>query len=80
MPTSGVARRRAKAIARRRWVHDLDSLKALVNGRLPLFWSALTVCPCGFTTWLQPEATPEEHDDFRQSVADHADYCDGGLS
>ena len=77
MPTSGVARRRAKAVARRRWVHEADTKFALVNDRLPLYWSALDLCPCGRVSWLGPDASDEEQERFYEESESHAAYCGG---
>jgi hypothetical protein len=76
IPTRGVARRRAKAIARRRWVHELDTLAALAAERLPLYWSRLDMCSCGRTSWLGPDASDAERDEFDQDSAEHAAYCE----
>lgn len=77
---SGSARRRAKAIARRRWVIELDSIQALIQDRLPQYWTALDTCPCGRTAWLLEGASDEERDQFYRDSEDHMAYCEAGAA
>ena len=72
---SGSARRRAKSIARRQWIIDMDARHAVIDGRLPHYWSALGQCPCGRVAWLLEGASDEERDEFYQASEDHAAYC-----
>lgn len=79
IPTSGPARRRAKAIANRRRVHAADNNRRVASGLLPLHWSALDACPCGRVAWLEEGATDQDRDDFYRDSDDHNSYCDGGV-
>lgn len=76
IPTSGPTRRRAKAIARRQWVVDMDARHALRQDRLPHYWQALDSCPCGRVAWLLDGATDEERAEFYRDSEDHAAYCE----
>lgn len=80
IPTSGCARRRAKAIARRRRVHAMENNLAVAAGRLPVHWVCLDTCPCGRVSWLEEGATNDEYDDFYRDSEDHAAYCEGGVA
>jgi hypothetical protein len=76
MPTSGSARRRAKAASNRAKGYDLESLWALINGRIPPHCIAASVCGCGYRAWLMPGASDEERAAFDEDTAGHADYCE----
>lgn len=78
IPTSGCARRRAKAIRNRRHVHAQENDRLVATGRLPRHWVALDSCPCGRISWLEEGATDEDRDAFYRGTDDHAAYCDGG--
>ncbi|MGZ4521034.1 MAG: hypothetical protein ACXVGA_06775 [Mycobacteriaceae bacterium] len=77
IPTSGVARRRAKAIARRRHVRAQENDRLVAAGHLPLHWTSLDTCPCGRVSWLEEGATDEDRDAFYEDSAVHDSYCDG---
>lgn len=78
IPTSGPARRRAKAVRNRRHVHAQENDRAVAAGGLPVHWTALDTCPCGRVSWLEEGATDEDRDAFNESAADHASYCEVG--
>lgn len=78
IPTSGTARRRAKAIRNRRSVNALENNLAVAAGRLPVHWAALDTCPCGRVSWLEDGATDEDRDNFYRDSDEHSSYCDGG--
>ena len=78
IPTSGPARRRAKAVRNRRHVHAQENDRAVAAGGLPVHWTALDTCPCGRISWLEEGATDEDHAAFNESAADHASYCEVG--
>lgn len=80
IPTSGCARRRAKAVARRRHVHAIENDRRVAAGGLPLHWTSLDTCPCGRVSWLEEGATDEDRDAFYRDSEDHAAYCDGGAA
>lgn len=75
IPTRGVARRRAKAIARRTRVHQIENDVAVAAGRLPPHWTSLDTCPCGRVSWLEDDATDEDRDAFYRDSENHASYC-----
>lgn len=77
IPTHGCARRRAKAVARRRHVHAIENNLLVAAGHLPRHGAALSVCPCGRVSWLEEGATAEDHEAFTQDNDDHAAYCEG---
>lgn len=79
IPTSGTARRRSKAIARRRHVHAQENDRLVAAGGLPHYWAALDACPCGRVSWLEDGASDEEFDAFYLATEDHAAYCPSGL-
>lgn len=78
IPTSGVARRRTKAVARHRHVHAQENDRRVAAGGLPVHWVALDTCPCGRVSWLEEGATAEDRDTFYRDSEDHSSYCDGG--
>lgn len=78
IPTSGTARRRAKAVRNRRHIHAQENNLRVAAGRLPLHWTSLDTCPCGRVSWLEEGATDDDHDAFCQSSDEHSAYCDGG--
>lgn len=78
IPTSGCARRRAKAIRNRRREHAHDNNRLVATGHLPRHWTALDTCPCGHLAWLEEGATAEDREHFDRDRADHDAYCDGG--
>lgn len=80
IPTSGPARRRAKAIRNRRHVRAQENDRLVAAGRLPRHWTSLDTCPCGRVAWLEDGATDEERADFYRDSEDHAAYCDGGVA
>lgn len=80
IPTSGPARRRAKAIRNRRRVHAQENNLRVAAGRLPLHWTSLDTCPCGRVSWLEEGATDEDRESFYRDSEDHAAYCDGGAA
>lgn len=75
VPTSGSGRRRAKAIARRGYLHELDVRWAFRLDRLPRHAVAASVCSCGRMSWLMPGASDEDREAFDRDNADHADMC-----
>lgn len=78
IPTTGPARRRAKAIRNRRAVHAAENDRAVAAGRYPIHWTALDTCPCGRIAWLEVGATDEDRAAFYEESNDHSAYCDGG--
>jgi hypothetical protein len=76
MPTSGSARRRAKAARNRAKGYDLEATWALLNDRIPPHCIVASICPCGWRSFLMPGATDEDHEAFDRDSADHADYCE----
>ena len=80
IPTSGVARRRAKAVRNRRRVHAQENNRLVAAGHLPAHWIALDTCPCGRVAWLEEGATDEDYEAYYREADDHAAYCDGGAS
>lgn len=73
IPTSGVTRRRAKAVTRRGYLYEMDVRWAFRLGRLPLHVEAASICTCGRLSWLMPGATADEHEAFARDNEDH-DY------
>lgn len=73
---SGSARRRAKAIARRSWVVDMDVRQAVEQDRIPRSAIAVSRCSCGRTSWLLSGATDEERASFDRDSDDHGDSCE----
>ena len=67
------ARRRAKAIVRREWLHDLDVRWAFRLDRIPTYAESVSMCSCGRTSWLMPGAAAEDREAFERENADH-DY------
>lgn len=76
IPTSGCARRRAKAIARRRFVHARENDRLVAAGHLPAHFVRLSTCPCGYISWLEEGADSEAQEDFERHSEDHMSYCD----
>lgn len=75
MPTSGSARRKAKAQRNLGRSYELESIAALIHGGIPAHAAVGTVCSCGFRQWLMPGYTAEEREDFDRVNADHGDSC-----
>lgn len=63
------ARRRAKKLARRRWVDEFTSRWAEHNA------VATYQCPCGYRAWLARDATAEDRAEYDQWCNDHDTYC-----
>lgn len=63
------AKRRAKAVARRRWIHQLSSRWAEHNA------VSFYLCPCGFRSWLGRDASSEDREQYDQGCNDHDAYC-----
>lgn len=80
IPKSGVRRRRAKAIARRGYLHEMDVRWAFRLDRLPRHAASASICSCGRLSWLMPGATDEEHEAFDRDNADHDHLCGEVLS
>lgn len=78
IPTSGTARRRTKAIVRRRHVHAMENDRAVAAGGLPVHWSSLDTCPCGRVSWLEEGASAEDRESFDRDSEDHEAYCELG--
>ena len=78
IPTSGVARRRLKAVHNRRCVHARENDRRVAAGGFPIHWAALDVCPCGRIAWLEEGASDEARDAFYDESRAHLDYCAGG--
>lgn len=76
IPTSGCARRRAKAVDRRRRVRAQENDRLVAAGRLPAHWTALDTCPCGRVAWLEEGATPADREQFERDSSDHTWQCD----
>lgn len=72
IPTSGVARRRAKAIRNRQVVHDADVVRAFENDTFPELAIAAGGCSCGWMQWLMPGATEDDWAGYHHEAADHA--------
>lgn len=79
IPTSGCARRRAKAVRNRCNVQARENDRLVAAGRLPRHWTSLDTCPCGRVSWLEEGASDEEREAFQRDSEDHETYCDGGL-
>lgn len=80
IPTSGVARRRAKAIRNRRRVHAQENDRLVAAGHLPRHWTSLDTCPCGRISWLEEGADDEDRDAFYRDSEEHAAYCEVGAA
>lgn len=78
MPTSGSARRRAKAQRNREAGYWLESLESYRTGRIPRSAVAVSMCSCGRLSWLMPGATDEAREAFDRENEDHDAYCDDG--
>lgn len=78
IPTSGCARRRAKAIRNRRHSHAQENDRVVAAGGFPIHWVALDQCPCGRISWLEEGASDEDRSDFYRDSEDHASYCEVG--
>lgn len=76
IPTSGVGRRRAKAVANRRRVHAMENDRAVAAGGLPVHVVALSVCGCGRISWLEDGASADAWADFDRDNDDHDSYCE----
>lgn len=79
MPTSGSARRRAKAERNRHLSYDLEVTEAFRTGGIPRSAVAVSICSCGFTQWLMPARSKEEgqegREGFDQANYDHDSWC-----
>lgn len=79
MPTSGSARRRAKAEGNRQNSYDLEVSEAFRTDGVPKSAVAVSICSCGFTQWLMPARSEEEaqggREDFDRANQDHDSYC-----
>ena len=75
IPTSGSARRRAKAQRNRERAYDLESLWALRNDRIPPHAVAVSICSCGRRSWLMPGADADAWESFDRDNDDHDTYC-----
>lgn len=64
------SRRRAKGIARRRWVSDLR----IIRGHFPLDAVAVMHCACGITSYLREGATSADWASWDEHTRDH-DAC-----
>ncbi len=69
------SRRRLKALARRQWVIDLDQRHATLQGRLPIYAQAVSICSCGRTSWIMEGAGEDELAEWREDERDHLMHC-----
>jgi hypothetical protein len=76
IPTSGSARRRAKAARNRQLALNCEAKWAFLNDRIPPHAIAASVCSCGYRSWLMPGANDEDWESFERDNDDHATYCE----
>ncbi len=77
IPSSGVSRRRAKAVRNREAVAEM---RFFIDGTIPGHAVAVDMCPCGRVSWLGRGASDEDHEAFRGESDDHSEYCYGADS